>query len=102
MICLALLLLPSALAADGDDDGGGSAADSRFALSVGTGPRPLNTLTFGLTGLAGRIALPVGRAVPWLGLSVQSFSGADFEEGEREDRYVSTASSLHGSLGIRV
>jgi hypothetical protein len=82
-------------AADGEPVGDG------FALSVGTGPRPISTATLGLTGLGARAMFPVGRAVPWVGLQVSSVGVASFDDGERSDRFVTRASSVHGSGGLR-
>lgn len=92
------VLVPLAAMAFADDVAPDEpAADGHFALSVGTGPRPLNTLTFGLTGLAARAGFPVGRVVPFASLAVHSVSGANTED-DRATRLGST----HLSAGLRV
>jgi hypothetical protein len=77
-------------------------AESPFALSIGTGPRPLDTLTLGLTGLGARAMLPLGRAIPFVGLSASSVTIADFNDGRRSERFISRVSSIHVSPGVRV
>lgn len=95
LLAAVALALPGVAAAEAPDE-------SPFALSVGTGPRPLNTLTLGLTGLGVRAMLPLGRAVPYVGLAASSVSVADYEEGDRDARYVSHVSTVHVSPGLRV
>lgn len=72
-----------------------------FALSVGTGPRPLNSLTLGLTGLAARALFPSEVVTPFVGLSITLGSVAAFDDGDREDAEVTGLTALSLSGGIR-
>lgn len=87
--------LAAAEAADEEPVGDG------VALSVGTGPRPLSQVTLGLTGLGARVLLPGTTLSPWVGLQATRAAVSAFDQGERDDRYTSSASAVHGSLGLR-
>lgn len=69
-----------------------------IALSVGTGPRPLNTLTGGLTGMGARILFPGTSVFPWVGAAYHLVSS---REEYRDDPYVTNLSTATVSLGIR-
>lgn len=104
MVVRAVLVLGWTRAASAEEPPEPAADDgeSPYALSVGTGPRPLNTLTLGLTGLGARLMFPShATTFPWVGLSANSFSGSDFDPGLRSRRRVSGASAVHVSGGIR-
>jgi hypothetical protein len=69
-----------------------------YALSVGTGPRPLNTATLGLTGLGARILLPAEGLYPWLGAA---YNAGSVSTGSDVDRYVTRVSTWTLSAGVR-
>ncbi len=76
--------------------------DARFGLSVGTGPRPFQALTLGLTGLGARVFVPTtSRVTPWLGASATVAKASSFDEGFQSDAVVVGASAVHASGGIR-
>lgn len=94
-----MLVLWTALASADD---GGEGVGKGVALSVGTGPRPISTATLGLTGLGARVLFPAGGVVPWVGLQATRAGVATFDDGERDDRYETAATALHGSAGVRI
>jgi hypothetical protein len=71
-----------------------------FAMSIGTGPVPVNLLTLGLTGLAGRAMFPGEVITPYVGVGVNSATVSSFQEGERSERDIVglTALSIHGGI----
>jgi opacity protein-like surface antigen len=74
--------------------------DIPFALSIGTGPVPVNLLTLGLTGLAGRAMFPGEVVTPYVGVGVSTGTVSAFQEGERSERDIVglTALSIHGGI----
>lgn len=97
---------PVALAAPDADPPGGEAPPvapaevgaPSLALSVGTGPRPLNTLTGGLSGMGARILLPGTSIFPWFGGAYHMLSS---REAYRDDAFVTNLSAATVSLGVR-
>lgn len=87
------LCLGSAWAAD---------PESPWALSVGTGPQPLNTLTLGLTGAGARLLLPGQRVSPYFGAGVTSASVGSWSEGDYGARYVTRGTTANLTVGLRV
>lgn len=72
-----------------------------LGLSVGTGPQPLNTLTLGLTGLAGRVLVPTGPGALFVSFGHTSFRGSNFPEQGFADRDFTRAATTTGMLGYR-
>lgn len=73
-----------------------------IGFSAGTGPRPLQSLTLGLTGLGARMLIPAGEVVvPYVGVAATLGSVASFEEGSRNEAFVTGGSAVHGSAGVR-
>ncbi len=70
-----------------------------YALSVGTGPRPLNTLSLGLTGMGARFLVPGSGIYPWFGVAYHSFTLTEGDDDD--DRWVSSASTWTVSAGVR-
>lgn len=95
-------LLPFALAEEpaSSPPAGESAAPepSPFALSVGTGPRPLNTLTLGLTGMGARILFPEEGVYPWFG---GAYNALSVSSGEGDGRYVTALTTWTLNAGVR-
>lgn len=72
-----------------------------LAISVGTGPMPLDDLTLGLSGLGGRIMVPFGSVVPFVGLGHAGATTASWSEGDEEDRYQVSLAATSVSGGVR-
>ena len=72
-----------------------------IALSMGTGPLPLNTLTLGLSGLAARVMFPKGTLVPFVSLALNSGKATE-DDGGGLGKSFNGATTVTASGGIRV
>jgi hypothetical protein len=97
LFCCAAWVLP-ALATAAEQPKGG------LALSIGTGPMPLDTLTLGLGGLGARVMFPgAGRAYPYANLahtSVSTVVGDEDEDKGDLQRVSLSVSSIGGGLRV--
>jgi hypothetical protein len=71
------------------------------AFSVGTGPRPINTASLNAAGLGTRVLFPTGRTMPFGSVSLIAGSAADWNDGDRDERYTTRLASLSLSGGYR-
>ena len=100
-VTLAFAVTTSALA-DDDAPAETSGSGKSIAISVGTGPRPLDTLTFGLTGLGARVILVNDKKFdPILGFSHTSGGVSNFPESSFGDRFFTRVGTTTGFLGLR-
>jgi len=100
-VLLSFVLALPALAEDEAPDTSASSGKS-IALSVGTGPRPLDTLTFGLIGLGARVILVNDRKFdPVFGFSHTSGGVSNFPEESFDDRFFTRVGSTSGFLGLK-
>jgi hypothetical protein len=73
-----------------------------IALSVGTGPRPLDTLTLGLTGLGGRLILvDEAKLDTVIGFSHTSGRVSSFPEDSFGDRFFTRVGTTTAFVGMR-
>ncbi len=75
--------------------------DRGVSLSVGTGPLPLNALSLGVTGLAGRVLFPSGKGSVFLSGGHTSFRGSDFPDQGFADRSFTRAGGTTAMVGFR-
>jgi len=99
VMSLCALSLPAAADDDPPED---DPSGKGIGLSVGTGPRPLDTLTLGLLGLGGRLILVNDKKLdPVLGLSHTSAVLSDFPESSFGDRSFTRLGTTTGFFGLR-
>jgi hypothetical protein len=73
------------------------------ALSLGTGPLPVDTLTLGLTGLAARVMFPKGTLVPFAGLAYDTGRLSTTSNGGGDSsKYRTGATAVTLSGGARI
>ncbi len=91
-------------AAPGIADAATSGSEGFFddvRLSVGTGPMPINTLTAGVAGLGTRLYKPHDKGLLFAGLSHVGGNIAEYDEGERDERWVNGVRGTALSGGYR-
>ena len=71
-------------------------------LSVGTGPMPINSLTAGVAGLGTRLYKPHDKGLLFAGLSHVGGNIAEYDEGERDERWVNGVRGTALSGGYRL
>lgn len=106
-VLCALLSLPTTVQAQEAEETEESATEAEndgtrgIAIGVGTGPQPIQTLTLGLTGLAGRILVPAGSGSFVVSGGHTSLRTADFQPDGFADRSFTRIGGTNVALGYR-
>jgi len=102
MTLAALCVVSTASQAEETDSPSDPPTSKSVALSVGTGPQPLDTLTLGLLGLGGRVILVNDKRFdPVIGFSHTSGGVSDFPESGFSDRTFTRLGTTTGFIGLK-